>query len=408
MKILLAASNRNIVGGAETYLHLLIPALLERGHRIALLYDCAEAAGLPVDPVEEDLPIWSTGALLERPEVWREVMEWKPDVVYSHGILSREADRVLHENYPVAMFEHGYWGTCVTGQKCHTFPSFQPCQRTFGPMCLLLHYPRRCGGLNPIVEWKNFQFEKSRNARLADHRAVLVASSHMRAEFLKHGVDPAKLHQVRLPPAAPGLTSAPPRKEPRGRLLFVGRLVGGKGAHVLIRAVPKAAAKLGSELTLTVAGNGPELNKLKALAREMGVAAEFPGWVEGAAKLELMQTSDLLVVPSLWPEPFGMVGIEAASNGLPAAGFAVGGLPDWLLPGQTGELAPGDPPTAEGLADAIVRALRDPHHYNNLCQRTWQFSRQFTLENHVAHLETILAGCAHPAEVFAGMTENAR
>ena len=68
--------------------------------------------------------------------------------------------------------------------------------------------------------------------------------------------------------------------------------------------------------------------------------------------------ADLLVVPSLWPEPFGLVGLEAARHRLPVAAFAVGGIPDWLRPGVNGYLAPGDPPTPGGLADAIIACLR--------------------------------------------------
>lgn len=103
-----------------------------------------------------------------------------------------------------------------------------------------------------------------------------------------------------------------------------------------------------------------------------------------------MRESDLLVVPSLWPEPFGLVGIEAGSLGIPAAGFASGGITDWLLPGETGELAPANPPTAEGLADAIARALADQEHYDRLRWGAWDFSKQFDLDRHVAQLEAIL------------------
>ena len=104
-----------------------------------------------------------------------------------------------------------------------------------------------------------------------------------------------------------------------------------------------------------------------------------------------MRCCDLLAVPSLWPEPFGLVGLEAGCVGLPSVGFAVGGIPDWLIPGETGELAPGDPPTAEGLADAVVRALADPIHLGRLRRGAWEMSRRFTLTKHLDILEPVLA-----------------
>ena len=53
-----------------------------------------------------------------------------------------------------------------------------------------------------------------------------------------------------------------------------------------------------------------------------------------------MKASRLLVVPSVWPEPFGSVGMAAARCGVPAAAFAVGGIPQWLHDGVNGHLAP--------------------------------------------------------------------
>ena len=118
--------------------------------------------------------------------------------------------------------------------------------------------------------------------------------------------------------------------------------------------------------------------------------AEFPGYVSGSKKAELIDQADLLVVPSLWPEPFGLVGIEAGSHGLPAVAFDVGGISDWLIPGYSGELAPGNPPTVDGLADAIARALSDPSHYADLCRGAREVAGRFTLAAHVSKLESIL------------------
>ena len=155
--------------------------------------------------------------------------------------------------------------------------------------------------------------------------------------------------------------SGPPGIRPyTGRIAIVGRLTPLKGAHYLIRAIPIAERTLGLRLTLDVLGIGPEEARLKALADELGVGAQFYGTVDTQTRDEVMRGADLLAVPSLWPEPFGLVGVEAGCVGLPAVGYAVGGIPEWLNAGQSGELAPGDPPTVEGLAEAIVRALQNP------------------------------------------------
>jgi len=387
------------VGGVETYLRALIPALMRRGHAIAMLYDHAAASsGATIDPQETRLPVWYSGDLRRSPASWRELTSWEPDVVFSNCVESLDIDAKLQQRYPAVLYIHGYWGTCTTGRKCHMLPKIQTCERAFGPMCLVLHYPRRCGGLNPVTAWKMYQVEKARNSRLADYQAVLVGSKHMYAEFERNGVSSEKLHLVRLPLTETSAFAPAAPKEPGGRLLFMGRLTDLKGVDFLIRAIPHAQTKLGKKLTLTVAGDGAELGRLQNLANQQGVAAEFAGWVDNSRRLDLMRTSDLLVVPSLWPEPFGLVGIEAAAVGLPAAGFAAGGIPDWLIPGRTGELAPTDPPSPEGLANAIAKALGDPEHYSSLCQGAFEFSRQFTLEKHTAELEAILSRSAIASE----------
>ena len=397
MKILIATMHRTIVGGVETYLQTLVPALVERGHQVAMLYDYRDnREGATVDPPHAQLQVWCCDELRLHPDRWRELADWNPDVVYTHGLSSPDVEQKLQRSYPAVLYAHAYSGTCTTGRKCHAFPQIQPCERTFGPMCLVLHYPRRCGGLNPLLAWRMFQVEKAHNSCLPHYRAVLVGSRHMYSEFHRNGIDAQKLHLVQLPlTLPPGVPRI--KKMPGGRLLFVGRLTDLKGVSLLIDALPLAEAKLGRKLSLAVAGDGPETARLLAHARKKQVDVEFQGWVNSAAKLDLMRQADLLVVPSLWPEPFGLVGIEAASMRLPAAGFAVGGIPEWLIPGRTGELAPAAPPTAEGLASAITRALQDPEHYKNLCQGAFDFSQGFTIKQHVAELEAILhSTCSVP------------
>jgi glycosyltransferase involved in cell wall biosynthesis len=119
------------------------------------------------------------------------------------------------------------------------------------------------------------------------------------------------------------------------------------------------------------------------------VDAQFHGWC-GADRLAALRAgADLLAVPSVWPEPFGLAGIEAGCHGLPAVGFAVGGIPDWLLPGESGELAP-SPPTSAGLADAVLRALADPEHHHRLRYGAWEVAGRFTLARHLEILERAL------------------
>ena len=106
-----------------------------------------------------------------------------------------------------------------------------------------------------------------------------------------------------------------------------------KGLRHLVAALPAASADLGRRLTLIVAGDGPDRAAVEADARRLGVPAEFLGWVGLERRTLEMRAADVLAVPSVWPEPFGLVGVEAGCVGLPAVGYATGGITDWRLPG---------------------------------------------------------------------------
>jgi glycosyltransferase involved in cell wall biosynthesis len=365
---------------------------MNRGHEIGLLHERPfREDGELIDPPGAQLPAWCWSG---RPpaDVLAPVAQWGPELVYSQGLENGELEAALFDNYPVVLYAHNYIGTCLSGRKCHSFPTARACARRFGPGCLVLYYPRRCGGLNPSTMLRMYRRQSQVNSTLCRCLEVLVASRHMANEFENHGVRPEQIHVVPLPAAAGTPSSAAPvAKTPQGRILFIGRLTDIKGGDQLVRALALSSTRLGRPLTLTVAGDGPELPKMQGLANSLGVSMRCAGWVGDADKLELIRDTDLLAVPSVWPEPFGLVGVEAGSQGVPTAGYASGGIPEWLIPGVTGELASATPPTVDGLADAIVRALADPFHYQKLCRGAWEMARQFTLEQHLTLLLPILA-----------------
>jgi glycosyltransferase involved in cell wall biosynthesis len=245
---------------------------------------------------------------------------------------------------------------------------------------------------------RDYRAQADRLRLLPKYRAVAVASRHMADEFRRHGVPADRLHVV--PPPAPPEPAAdpdPPADRPMtGELLVMARLAGSKGVRHAVAALGPAARRLGRPLRLTVTGDGPDRGRLEALARRLGADVRFAGWVSPDERDRLIRAADLLVVPSTWPEPFGLVGLEAGCAGVPAVAFAVGGVTDWLTPGVSGELAPADPPTADGLADSIVRALRSAEHWSALRRGAWESARRFTLGAYLDGVEKVLRAAVGP------------
>jgi glycosyltransferase involved in cell wall biosynthesis len=389
MRVLVATILQNVVGGVETYLHALLPALRARGHEVAL---CCEQAADPSLPLigSQDVPVL-TGCDL------RSVSAWRPDVVYSQGLQSPQLEEAFVRAYPTVLFAHNYHGTCISGTKMQAAPCPRPCQRTLGPGCLAAYLPRRCGGLNPWTAWTLYRTQQQRRRLLDRYAAVAVASRWMFEEYRRHGVAEDRLHLLPLfPPGVEPDAQPPLERALTGQILMVGRLTALKGGLCLVEAVGQAR-RLRRDLTLVVAGDGPERQPMADAARRFDVPVRFAGWVGVAEREALMREADLLAVPSLWPEPFGLVGIEAGCVGLAAVGYAVGGVPDWLVPGQSGELAPA-PPTAKGLADAISRALADPAHLGRLRRGAWETARRHSPDAHLTALEDLLAGACAPSQ----------
>jgi glycosyltransferase involved in cell wall biosynthesis len=394
LRVAIATWSPSVGGGTENYLRSALAGLTRRGHAVALLHESPPVAGAePIAPPAAGTPRWGVRDLGAGPAL-DALAAWKPDVVWTHGLVEPRLEDALLRTYPCVLFAHGYYGTCVSGSKLHSFPVPRACARRFGVACLALYLPRRCGGLDPVQAVRDYALQSRRHGFLRRYRAIVVASDHMRAELARHVADPGRLRVLPLVADVAPDPAPPAARAPGGHLLMVGRLSHGKGGDVLLRAIPAASARLGRPLRVTFAGEGPAAPTWHALARRHGVAAEFAGWVDREHRTRLARDADLLVVPSIWPEPFGLVGVEAFAVGLPAAGFASGGIPEWLRPGETGELAPADPPTRAGLAEAIVRALADPAHYAVLRRGAWEFARRCAAFDHAGALEAILLEAA--------------
>ncbi len=412
MRILVVTHNRGLVGGLETYLHSLMPALHRNGHQLALLYHADASAAPRIDEQVDCAAVWKVEESSSAASVVSRLAAWNPDVIYLHDLPSLELHATLLAHYPVVMFAHSYNGTCPTGQKMHAFPVPTPCARSCGPACLALHYPRRCGGLNPASTIRNYRQARARQLLLNRHASILVAGEHMHREYLQAGVNADRVQVAPLPVSGLRPDVEPPSGESgRGELLFIGRLLKVKGVHYLLRAMPAAGQRLGRTLALTVAGSGPEESSLRQLARALGAEVTFAGWLGVEERISKMRSADLLVLPSLWPEPFGLVGPEAGCVGLPAVAYASGGISDWLKAGESGEAAPAAPPTVAGLADAIARALGDPVHHLRLRRGAWEMARRFSLESHLERLLPILesaarSGSGSHAEVFTSTGHN--
>jgi len=391
MRILFANDAVGDAGGVQAYLAAVMPALAARGHQVALLYE-HEAVGGEGTPAPAGAPHFCTGeggveGALAAARAWR------PDVAFSHNMKLLEVERGMLASGPVVKMMHGYFGTCIGGQKAHLFPRAAPCGRTFGPACLALYAPRRNGRMSLPYIARQWRWANEQNALFPRYAALVTASGHMRREYVRNGVAPEKAHAIPLFSTLAAADEPAPSPD-EFRILFLGRMTRLKGGDLLIRAVARASAAVGRPIPVTLGGDGPPRAAWEALARELGVVADFPGWVDEGARLRLFRAASVLAVPSVWPEPFGLVGLEAGSQGVPSIAFDVGGIGEWLADGENGRLVPGDPPRVEPLADALAWAAMHPAELAAMRPRALAAAHRMSLDAHVARLEGVLAAAA--------------
>jgi glycosyltransferase involved in cell wall biosynthesis len=394
MRILLANDGFGDAGGVQVYLDAVMTAFAARGHDLAIAYCTGEGAIGSADgeagPLSRRLPRFRVAGPGAR-AAFAAIRTWAPDLCFSHNMDYVDVDRALGAIAPIVKFMHGYFGTCIGGLKTHAFPTPVACDRVYGPACLALYFPRRCGQLSPAAFFRQRRVAESHRDVRDVYSAIVVASEHMRREFVRSGADPARVRTNPLfptEPVDPAVSPAP--AEPA--VVFLGRMTALKGGDLLIRAVHHATARLGRAIRLTMVGDGPRRGEWEALASSLAVPCVFTGWKSGAERWPIVRGASVVAIPSVWPEPFGLVGLEAGALGVPAVAVAVGGIGEWLRDGQNG-VAVAAPATPRSLGDALAAVLGDRDRLAALRVGAHQVAREMTLANHIDRLEAIFAAC---------------
>ena len=222
------------------------------------------------------------------------------------------------------------------------------CRRRGRPLVVFSELPPHADAELPALQLRLHRLL----ARRVD--GFVVASHAARRRVVALGAAPeaveVSLQSAELEPferVAGGAAGGPPV-----RVLYVGRLVEDKNLRRLLRA------SAGLDLRLVLCGTGPLEGELRALATELGVDAEFAGYVAPADLPARFAEADALVLPSLY-EPFGVAVREAAAASLPViCSRTAGAAGDLAVEGRNAVLV--DPLSERSLAEALALVVNDP------------------------------------------------
>jgi glycogen synthase len=178
------------------------------------------------------------------------------------------------------------------------------------------------------------------------HLVELAPELAERITVIPHGVE-IPLDDPRPPSLVPPVIAA------------AGRIVDDKGFDLLLDAFP-AVLQRHPEARLVVAGDGPEVEPLRARANRLGIGGvvEFPGWVAPERIWDLLGNASIVVVPSRWLEGLPIMAIQAALAGRAIIVTRTGGLPEAVADGETGVVV--EPEDPEAIAKAILDLLAQP------------------------------------------------
>jgi glycogen synthase len=171
------------------------------------------------------------------------------------------------------------------------------------------------------------------------------------------------------------------------RVMYSGRLVPEKGVATLIKALPR----LPEQATLDLVGHGHEsvVREPSELAAELGVKDRV-AFSMASSRQDLRdryQGADVLVFPSEWPEPFGLVPLEAMACGTPVVATGTGGSGEYLDDEVNCLLfTPGDP---DSLAKAVSRVAQDPSLRARIAAGGTATARRMTMDVYADRLEVL-------------------
>jgi glycosyltransferase involved in cell wall biosynthesis len=323
------------------------------GHQVERFERCSDDIG--------ELP-WSRKALVPAQVVWnpgaardvaRVLERFRPDVVHVHNLFPLLSPSVmrpcLRNHVPVVATVHNYRMICSSGTLFRA-----------GAVC------HDCVGSNPLPAVRHGCYRDSALATaplalgsLWNERAwrTLPSAYVFISEAQRSAFTSLRLPAERCFVKGNSVGAAPPRQATEDLVVYVGRLNEEKGIPSLLRAWDRhLEGRRGHRLRLAIAGSGPLLPEVQAWAASRP-SVDCLGLLSKEACGELLARARAAVVPSEWPETFGLVVAEAMAAGAVPIATAHGSFPELIVDGVDGILFP--PGDVDALG-AILSAL-DEH-----------------------------------------------
>ncbi|MDD3627624.1 MAG: glycosyltransferase, partial [bacterium] len=395
MKLLVITRALEFNGGIGLYLKETLPILKKAGYDIKLIitsqisYDILQFF-LPLNISVSVIPEIDFRNQEEPPDTLiKLVKEFNPEAAILHNFISINATIFLKKNMRVFYFYHTLNRLCPTGigllrvgcSSRHTLVPGLKCRiNTLLNNCWDSKQGRRnLKAISPI--------KMSFYLQLADGH--IVTSEFMKEQLIKNRIQSGTIHKIPLFPVnSPENINQYVYPPKRNKILYLGRITREKGAHL----IPKILSMVKSDFEAEIIGTGYYFENLKKDIKKYNLENKIKlmGWLEDREQIyKSISESTITIIPSLWHEPFGLVGIESMQLKTPVIGFNIGGIPEYVRDGEAGFLIKYG--NIKQFAEKIDSLLKNKQEAMKMGESASEFiEKRFTKEKHLKELKNII------------------
>jgi glycosyltransferase involved in cell wall biosynthesis len=321
-------------------------------------------------------------------------------IIKSLNNIDQRQFKLLHVHSPEILLQ--LKGECPAVFTVHNHSIYCPsgtqylsaqnkiCQRNYSVLgCMWGKAVDACGSRRPVRVYDELSGAYFLQQTLKSIPITVIANSeYVRQQLLKHGIPAEKTITLRYGTLATRTKAAPLTQEVHNnnRILFAGRIVPDKGLEWLL----KTLTYVDERVQLDIAGDGWDKPRLEKLAEKLGLNNRivWHGWCDSDKMNKLYEQCFAVIFPSVWPEPAGLITLEAYARYRPVIASAVGGIPEHINNGETGILVAAS--DIKQLADAINELHCNYHKSRLMGERGHDLlMEEFTMDTHVKRLQRI-------------------
>ena len=388
MKILFVHEKLGAFGGAEANVLVTARELKRRGHSVGLLHGATtgQAENQWTETFSPLFPLEKDGAAATQKALW----QYEPDVIFVHKLPNLDAlEALVASGAPLVRMIHDHDLCCMRSYKYSVF-NRQICHRPLSPYCMFpcgAFLKRQRGRLFPF-RWVSYGAKRRELELNRRFHRLLVATLYMKDELVRNRFDPDKI-EVNAPATQAPCSTINSSFSDRNVVVYAGQVIRGKGVDVLLESM----AHVRTPFECVVLGDGNHRRYCEGLSQRLGIAdrVHFAGFLPQEQLAEYYSEASVAVLSSVWPEPFGAVGLEALRYGVPVVGFDAGGIREWLISGYNGYLVPWMNRAA--FAKRVEELLLNKRLGREMGERGRRLvENRFNFSAYISNLENTLAG----------------